>query len=328
VGLLKPNETFEIIKSAIPPLKDNEILVKNIYLSLDPAMRGWMDDRKSYIPPVKIGEVMRGNTVGEVIKSKNKLFAVGEYVTGVFGWQEYTISNGRGISKVLPGVPLTTMLGLLGITGLTAYFGLLEVGKPKAAETVLISGAAGATGSVVGQIAKIMGCRVVGIAGGEAKCKQLIEDYGFDAAVNYKSGNMSKEIQKACPNGVDIFFDNVGGDILDAAIKRINKGARIVICGAISQYNNTQPAPLNGYLSLLVNSARMEGFIVFDYRKRYDEAIGNLYEWMKEGKIKQKVDIVDGLENAPKALLKLFEGLNNGKLLIKIAPSDYYKAKL
>jgi len=328
VGLLKPEETFDIIKSAIPPLKDNEILVKNIYLSLDPAMRGWMDDRKSYIPPVKIGEVMRGNTVGEVIKSKNKLFAVGEYVTGVFGWQEYTISNGRGISKVLPGVPLTTMLGLLGITGLTAYFGLLEVGKPKAAETVLISGAAGATGSVVGQIAKIMGCRVVGIAGGEAKCKQLIEDYGFDAAVNYKSGNISKEIQKACPNGVDIFFDNVGGDILDAAIKRINKGARIVICGAISQYNNTQPAPLNGYLSLLVNSARMEGFIVFDYRKRYDEAIGNLYEWMKEGKIKQKVDIVDGLENAPKALLKLFEGLNNGKLLIKIAPSDYYKAKL
>jgi len=329
IGVPEPKETFEIVKTTVPSLQENEVLVKNIFLSLDPAMRGWMDDRKSYIAPIKIGEVMRGQTVGEIVKSKNKNFAVGDHVTGSLGWQEYSISNGRGLSKVLTGVPLPTVLGLFGMTGMTAYFGLLEIGKPKPGETVLISGAAGATGCVVGQIAKIKGCRVVGIAGSELKCKQLIEEYGFDGAINYKTGDINKEIQKMCPKGVDIFFDNVGGDILDTALRRINKGARIVICGAISQYNSTQPILLKNYLSLLANSARMEGFIVFDYRKRFEEAIINLYEWMKEGKIKQKEDIVEGLENAPKALLKLFEGSNNGKLLIKITQNDIcHRAKL
>jgi NADPH-dependent curcumin reductase CurA len=298
-----------------------EILIKVLYVSLDPAMRGWMNEGKSYIKPVGIGEVMRAGGVGRVVTSKNPKFAVGDHVSGTTGAQEYCLTDGTGFNKVDPKLaPLPVWVGALGMTGLTAYFGLLDVGQPKPGETVVVSGAAGATGSVAGQIAKIKSCRVVGIAGGPAKCRYLVNDLGFDAAIDYKSEDLPKALRQHCPKGIDVYFDNVGGDTLDAVLAQINPGARVAICGAISQYNNTTPikGPSN-YLSLLINRATMRGFIVFDFASRYAEALRELAGWLKAGKLKTREDVVEGLQTFPDTLLKLFKGENNGKLMIKVA---------
>jgi NADPH-dependent curcumin reductase len=306
------------------PVRDpgpGEVLVKVLYLSLDPAMRGWMNEGKSYVEPVRIGDIMRAFGGGRVIASQNPDFAVGDHVTGVFGAQEYAISDGKGLNKVdLKLAPLPVYLSILGITGLTAYFGLLEVGQAKAGDTVVISGAAGATGMAAGQIARIKGCRVVGIAGGPEKCGYLLKELAFDAAIDYKNENVVQALRKHCPQGVNVYFDNVGGDILDAVLAQLARGARVVLCGAISQYNNTTgiKGPSN-YLSLLVNRARMEGFIVFDFASRYGEGIREMAGWLAAGKLKSKEDIVEGFSTFPDTLLKLFRGENFGKLMLKVA---------
>jgi hypothetical protein len=314
---------FVFEDEAVRELDDGELLVQVRYISLDPAMRSWMNEGKSYIRPVSIGEVMRAGAIGSVVESRHPGFAIGTQVFGTFGMQEYAISNGDGITpidpKLSPGlVPLPVMLSTLGMPGLTAYFGLLDIGKPVAGNTVVVSGAAGAVGSVVGQIAKIKGCRVVGIAGGADKCRYLTE-LGFDAAIDYKAGNVRDALREHCPKGIDVFFDNVGGDILDAALARIALRARIIICGAISQYNSTTPVkgPSN-YLSLLVNRASMTGMVVFDYAARYGAAIAEMAQWVASGKLRSKEDIVPGLDRFPEALLKLFSGENHGKLMLEL----------
>jgi NADPH-dependent curcumin reductase CurA len=270
---------------------------------------------------VGIGEVMRAGGLGRVVESKNPAFAPGDYVTGLMGVQEYAISDGKGLNKIDPKMaPLPVYLGGLGMTGMTAYFGLLDVGQPKAGETVVISAAAGATGMIAGQIAKIKGCRVVGIAGGAAKCEFIVKELGFDAAIDYKAEDVRQALQQDCPKGIDIYFDNVGGEILDAALSQIARGARVLICGAISQYNNTTPikGPSN-YLSLLVNRATMKGFLVFDYANRYGEAAREMAGWYAAGKLKTREDIAEGFENFPEVFLKLFKGENTGKLMLKVA---------
>jgi len=300
---------------------DGEALIKVLYISLDPAMRGWMNEAKSYIPPVALGEVMRAGAVGRVMASKNPKFAVGEHVVGALGVQEYALSDGKGLTRVDSRLaPLPVYLSTLGMPGMTAYFGLLDIGKPKAGDTVVVSGAAGAVGAVVGQIAKIKGCRVVGIAGGREKCDYLVNELGFDAAIDYKSEDVKKALAERCPQGIDVYFDNVGGDILDAALTRLARQARIVICGAISQYNNTTPikGPAN-YLSLLVNRASMTGMVVFDYADRYGEAAREMAGWMAAGRLKSREDVVTGLEKFPEALLMLFKGENTGKLVLQVA---------
>ena len=320
VGAVKDsnwNRTEEPVRAPT----EGEVVIQNLYLSLDPAMRGWMNDAKSYIPPVGINEVMRALGVGRVTASNNPKFAVGDHVTGLLGVQEYSYSDGKGITKVDPKLaPLPTYLGTLGMPGMTAYFGLLEAGKPQAGDTVVVSGAAGAVGSVVGQVAKIKGCRVVGIAGGADKCRYLVEELGFDAAIDYKTENVAEALKTHCPNGVNVYFDNVGGDILDAVLTRLARGARIVICGAISQYNNTTPVkgPAN-YLSLLVNRATMTGIVVSDYYDRAMEAAMVMGGWIASGKLKTREDIVQGLENFPKAFDMLFTGANQGKLVLQVA---------
>jgi NADPH-dependent curcumin reductase len=280
-----------------------------------------MNEGKSYVPPVGIGEVMRALAIGQVISSQHPKFSEGDFVSGIFGVQQYAVSDGKGVQKVDPALaPLPVFLSTLGMTGMTAYFGLLEEGRPQAGETVVVSAASGAVGSVVGQIAKIKGCRVVGIAGGEEKCRYLIDELGFDAAIDYKRGSVKKALKEHCPNGVDVYFDNVGGDILDDVLTQLARGARIVICGAISQYNNTTPVkgPSN-YMSLLVNRASMKGMVVFDYAPRYGQAAQEMAQWMAEGKLKSKEDIVEGIQTFPEALLKLFRGENSGKLILKVA---------
>jgi hypothetical protein len=283
-------------------------------------MRGWMNEGKSYIRPVEIGEVMRAGVGGKVVESRNTAFAPGDTVTGALGVQSWAVSDGKGLTRVdLALAPLAKHLGVLGMPGMTAYFGLLEVGQPKAGETVVVSGAAGAVGQVVGQVAKNKGCRAVGIAGGAEKCEYVVRELGFDGCVDYKAGDLKKQLRQHAPEGVDVYFDNVGGDILDAVLTQIRRHARIVICGAISQYNNTAPVkgPSN-YLSLLVNRARMEGMVVFDWAPRYGEAVQQMGEWLREGKLRSREDIVDGIEHFPEALLKLFTGENLGKLLLRV----------
>ncbi len=319
VGVPKDTD-WEFVTENIPQIGEGELLVENHYASLDPAMRGWMNDAKSYIPPVGIGEVMRAGTVGEVVASNNPAFAVGDFVSGMLGIQQYGVSNGKDLSKVDPKLaPLENYLGGLGMPGLTAYFGLLDVGAVKEGDTVLVSGAAGAVGSIVGQIAKIKGARAVGIAGGADKCAYVVDELGFDACVDYKSESFLDDLKEPLKTGVDVYFDNVGGEILDIALARLNRHARVAICGAISQYNNTTPVrgPQN-YLSLLVQHARMEGFVVFDYVKRYGEGIRDLAKWHGEGKLKFRNHVETGIENFPATLLKLFTGENFGKLVLKL----------
>jgi len=314
-------ETFDYVEKPVSAPGPNQILVKVEYLSIDPAMRGWMNDAKSYIPPVGIGEVMRALGVGKVIASQHPDYKEGDYVNGALGVQAYYLGEPKGFYKVDPQqAPLPRYLSALGMTGMTAYFALLAVGQPKAGETVVISGAAGAVGSVAGQIAKIKGCRVVGIAGGADKCRFLTEKLGFDGAIDYKNEDLAAGLKRECPKGVDVFFDNVGGDILDTVLQRISVGARVVICGAISQYNNKEAVkgPSN-YLSLLVNRARMEGMVVTDYVTRYPEAMRDMAEWLASGQLKSKEDIIEGLQTFPDTLMKLFTGGNFGKLVLKVS---------
>jgi NADPH-dependent curcumin reductase CurA len=320
VGL--PNRSnWNFTEEAVGEPREGEIVVQVLYISLDPAMRGWMNEGKSYIPPVGIGEVMRALGAGKVIASNFAGIAAGDHVSGVFGVQEYVIAPGKTVNKIdAPASELPVYIGGLGMPGMTAYFGLLDVGRPEAGNAVVVSGAAGAVGSIVGQIAKIKGCRVVGIAGGAEKCEYLTQQLGFDAVIDYKSEDVYGALRKHCPNGIDVFFDNVGGDILDAALANLAPRARIVICGAISQYNNTTPikGPSN-YLSLLVNRASMTGMVVTDYVARVGEARAAMSQWRKEGKLKTREHIVDGLNTFPDTLLMLFTGRNEGKLMIKVA---------
>jgi len=317
---LPDKATWELIASEIPQPKEGEFLVKSEYISLDPAMRGWLNDAKSYIPPVQIDEVMRAIGVGKIIASKHKHFNVDDYVYGITGVQQYAITDGKGYHKVDPNLaPLPVYTSTLGMTGMTAYFGILEVGELKDGENVLVSGAAGAVGSVVGQIAKIKNAKVVGIAGGAKKCKYLIDVLGFDAAIDYKNDNISEKLKEYFPKGIDVFFDNVGGDILEFALSRLAMHARIVICGAISQYNNKEAVkgPSN-YLSLLVNRASMKGMVVFDYAKDYEKAAMQMGQWMMQGKLKSKEDIYEGIENFYDTFLRLFSGDKLGKLVLKV----------
>jgi len=328
VGMPKQSD-WKFTSEPVRDLADGEILVKTLYLSLDPAMRGWMNEGKSYIRPVAIDEVMRAGGIGKVVASKSPKFAVGDHVSGSLGVQEYwtgsTDDKSAALYKVDPkAAPLPKYLNALGMPGMTAYFGLLEVGQPKAGETVVVSGAAGAVGQTVGQVAKHKGCRVVGIAGGKDKCDFVVNELGFDACIDYKNESVREGLKKHCPKGVDVYFDNVGGDILDEVLTRLAMKARIVICGAISQYNNTAPVkgPVN-YLSLLVNRARMEGIVVFDYADRYHLGIAEMAKWMKEGSFRTREDIVEGgLEKFPEALLMLFEGKNFGKLILQVSKED------
>lgn len=320
VGAVKRSD-FEFVTLPVAELEPGQVLVKVLYLSLDPAMRGWMSEARSYMPPVGLGEVMRAGGVGVVIASNDPKLAVGDMVTGMTGVQDYVITQAQAMAKV--NAKLATLpqyLNALGLPGFTAYFGLLDICDPKAGETVVVSGAAGAVGAIVGQIAKIKGCRVVGIAGGPDKCRYLVEELGFDAAVDYKNEDVRKALKQHCPKRIDIYFDNVGGEILDIVLAQLARKARISICGAISQYNQLENMHgLKNYLSLLTNRARMEGFVVFDYAPRYGEAIKAIAGWMAEGKLKMREDIVEGLETFPETLLKLFRGENFGKLVLKVA---------
>ncbi len=318
---LPDQDTWKQTSSPIPKCEEGQVLIENHYISLDPAMRGWMNNSKSYIPPVEIDAVMRAGSIGKVIEAnKHPHFKVGDVLSGWGGVQQYVATEGNGYFKVDTSLaPMTTYIGTLGMPGMTAYFGILEVGKIKEGETVLISGAAGAVGSVAGQVAKIKGCRVIGIAGGPEKCKYLVEELGFDGAIDYKNESVIREIKKHCPDGVDVFFDNVGGEILDAALARLRMHARVVICGAISQYNNT--TAINGpsnYLSLLVNRATMQGMVVFDYASDYKKGAMQLGQWMMEGKLKTREDVYEGIENFYGTFCKLFNGEKKGKLVLKI----------
>jgi len=324
--------TRENWRFADEPVRDpgpGGVLVKTLMLSLDPAMRGWMNEGRSYIAPVGLGEVMRAGGVGRVIASHDAGFPVGAHVGGLLGAQRYCAVPAAdlkavGLTRIDPSLaPLPKWLNALGMPGMTAYFGLLDVGRPGPGETVVVSGAAGAVGQTVGQVARIKGCRAVGIAGGKAKCDFVVNELGFDACIDYKSGGLRDGLRQHCPKGVDVYFDNVGGDILDTVLARITRGARVVICGAISQYNATTAVkgPAN-YLSLLVNRARMEGMVVFDYQDRYPEAIREIAGWMREGSFRSREDIVEGLDRFPQALNMLFSGENFGKLVLKVADDD------
>jgi NADPH-dependent curcumin reductase CurA len=318
---LPGDSTWELTEEAVPVPADGEVLVAVEYLSLDPAMRGYLNDVPSYAPPVQVGAVMRAAGVGRVVASRNPDYAEGERVIGAFGVQEHAVSDGRGLSRVDTSVASSpTWLGLLGYPGLTAYFGLFDVGRAQAGDTVVVSGAAGAVGSVVGQLAKIRGCRVVGIAGGAEKCAWLRDELGFDATIDYKSERVGRALHAAAPDGVDVYFDNVGGPVLDNVLAQLRRNARVVICGAISQYNATEGvyAPKN-YLSLIVNRASMAGMLVFDYAERFPEAIEELLGWYQKGELVSREQVVGGGVAAfPEALLMLFAGANTGKLVLEV----------
>lgn len=322
-GMIGP-QNFKYIETSIPEPQDGQVLVKNLFLSFDPTQRGWMVDQPGYLPPVNIGDPMRAGSVGQVVESRHAEFSAGDLVQTTGGWQDYVaVAPGQGpmgLSKLPPGVSPEMMLSVLGITGLTAYFGLLDLGRPSAGETVLVSGAAGATGSVVGQIAKLKGCRVVGIAGGPQKCAWLRDEAGFDAVIDYKNENVSAQIAHHCPDKWDIFFDNVGGSILEAALDNINLRSRVVLCGGISGYNATEPVPgPSNLMNLVTNRARMEGFIILDYLPRAAEAIGDIMSWVASGDLKYQIDLQEGFDNIPSTLQRLYTGQNLGKQLLKIA---------
>jgi len=310
---------WAIVDEPIPAAADGEFVVGIDYLSIDPAMRTWMNAGRSYVPPVEIGEVMRALAVGRVVRSRHPEFAVGDHVSGIFGVQNFAISDGAGVEKIDTTLaPATIYLATLGISGLTAYFGLLDIGRPEPGQTVLVSGAAGSVGNLVGQIAKIKGCRTVGIAGGEDKCRWLVERAGFDAAIDYKTADLRAELKTHAPDGVDVFFDNVGGAALEAALNRLAHGARIVLCGAVSQYNDAPRGPAN-YMQLLVARASMTGFVIFDYVTRYPEGIAQLAKWVHTGQLRSHEDIEHGdVGDFPETLLKLFAGQNTGKLILAL----------
>jgi NADPH-dependent curcumin reductase len=320
---LPGRDDWELTEDAAGKPGEGQVLVEVNYVSLDPAMRGWISEAASYSRPVGIGEVMRAIAVGKVVASRDERFVDGDHVSGLLGIQEYACVDAAGLQKIDPAVaPLRKWLGVLGMPGLTAYFGLLDIGRPEPGQTVVVSGAAGAVGSLVGQIAKLQGARAVGIAGGPEKCGYVTGELGFDAAIDYKAGDVRDALRQHCPQGIDVFFDNVGGDILDAALARLAMRARIIICGAISQYNNTTPVngPAN-YMSLLVNHASMTGFLVFHYASRYAEGARQMGEWVAAGKLISREDVVEGIENFPETFLKLFEGTNDGKLVLAVRPT-------
>ncbi|MEX1250437.1 MAG: NADP-dependent oxidoreductase [Hyphomonas sp.] len=322
VGDLREGD-LELVESALAPLANGQVRAKTIYLSLDPTNRIWMSDMDAYLPPVQIGDAMRGGGLSVVTESRFDGLAPGDIVnTGLAGWAVYNTLPGASLTKLptLPGVPLTAYMGPLGATGMTAYFGLMDIARPKAGETVVVSAAAGAVGSMVGQIAKIQGCRVVGIAGGKDKCRWLTEVAGFDAAIDYKSEDVGGGLDKHCPNGVDINFENVGGRIMDEVMARLNDFSRMPLCGLISTYNDTAPTPGPfNFANLLMRRTLVKGFIVIDYFPRFPEGIQQMAMWLMEGKLKFETDIVDGFEKAPASLSRLFEGKNLGKLVVKVS---------
>jgi len=322
VGRFKP-EDFTWAEEPLPDPQDGQVLVRQVYLSLDPTNRGWADATPTYLPPLPLGSTMRGLGLGVVEASRHPGFSPGRLVQGMLGWQAYYLGDGRGLTAfdAMPGVPLDAYPAVFGHIGATAYFGLLEIGQPRPGETVVVSGAAGAVGSLVGQIAKLHGCRAVGIAGSDEKCRWLTEELGFDAAINYKArmGPLKHRLAELCPQGIDVYFDNVGGDILDTALTLANQRGRIVICGLISQYNSTEPpAGPRAFGYVLLRRLRIEGFIVLDYAARFPEAFAALGRWLADGRLKYRVDVVEGLDQAPVAINRLFDGANTGKLLVKI----------
>ena len=321
-GIIKESD-FRWNETIVPALKDGQVLLRNLAFSFDPTQRGWMSI-DTYMPAIPLGQTMKAGTIGQVVESRREGFAKGDLVQGLFGWEDYTVNGGEGLmglQKLPRGTDPILALSLLGTTGLTAYFGTLDVGAVKAGDTFVVSGAAGATGSVSGMIAKIKGCRVVGIAGGREKCDWLLKEAGFDAAIDYKSENVGEALTKYCPQGINVYFDNVGGEILDHALARLTYGARVVVCGAISQYNNLgerNPVGPKNYFNLIMQHARMEGFLVFHFLPRYSEAIAEMSKWYAAGKLKNQVDLQQGLENAPKTIIRLFTGANFGKQLLKL----------
>jgi NADPH-dependent curcumin reductase CurA len=319
-GQVDPSH-FDFREDPVPEIGDGEFLARNLYLSLDPAMRTWMTEARSYIPPVGLGEVMRGMCTAQVLESRHPDFAAGDMVVGLFGWHDYAVGRSEwATSKVPAGTPPTWPLSVLGITTLTAYFGLKEIGKPQDGDTVAVSGAAGATGSVAAQLAKLWGCRTIGIAGGAEKCGWLTDELGLDGAIDYKAEDVRTRLRELCPDGVNVFWDNVGGAILEAGLANLAMRARVVLCGAIANYNSSdRPAGPSNYMNLLVKRARMEGFVVFDYMDRAGEAMAELLPMVKDGRLKHREDVREGLEAAPSALIDLYTGDNTGKLLVKIA---------
>ena len=320
-GLLKGSD-FKWCSEPVSDVGAGEILIRQIYLSLDPASRHFAREEETFVPPVQIGEVMLGIGIGVIEDSRNDAFQSGDMVQGFLGWQEYVVSTGDGLTPLPKDrpFPLTAYLAVFSHVGLGAYFGLTEVGKPKQGETLVVSAAAGAVGSLVGQIGKIKGCRVVGIAGTDEKCRWMTEGLGFDAAINHKTEPVREALKTHCPDGIDVYFDNVGGKILDAVLSLINIKARIVICGLISQYNVAEPVPgPYNFRSILTQRARVQGFIILDYVNRFQEAIADLGKWLAKGKIQYRVDVIDGLENAPRGVNKLFDGSNKGKLIVKVS---------
>jgi hypothetical protein len=314
---------WKLQEAKIAPLAEGEALVQTLYLSCDPTQRGWMEDRPSYMPPVALGEVMRAGSIGRVVESRAPSLAPGDLVEGMAGWQQYAVVKAGGpfgAAKLPPGLDPKQLLSVLGVTGLTAYFGLLDLGQPKAGETVVVSGAAGATGSIAGQIARVQGCRVIGIAGGPDKCAWLTKEARFDAAIDYKREDVAGRLRELAPQGVDVYFDNVGGAILDAVLAQIRMRARIVLCGGISAYNEVEPPPgPRNLMNLVIQRARMEGFIVIDYAAKFGAAREALKRWVDAGEIAYRVDVVKGIERAPEALLRLFSGKNLGKQLVQVA---------
>lgn len=314
---LPDRDTWELTEEPLPDPGEGEVAVEVSYISLDPAMRGWMNEGESYVPPVELGAVMRALAVGRVIASQDPGLAEGDHVVGLLGVQRYAVVPAAALTKVSDELaPLPSYLNALGMPGMTAYFGLLEIGRPQEGESVVVSAAAGAVGSLVGQIARLKGCRAVGIAGGAEKCRMVTEEYGFDAAIDYKAGNVAQELREHCPDGIGVYFDNVGGEILEAALSNLARGARIVICGAISQYNERAMSGPRNYMNLLVKRARMEGFVVFDFAERYAQAAQEIAGWIGAGKVRSHEHIVEGFETFPETLLMLYTGENNGKLVL------------
>ena len=316
-GMVRESD-FELVSDPMPRPDEGQLLVRTRLVALEPAMRGWIEDKPNYLPPVALGAVMRGTGIGEVIESRLDGYEVGDLVSGMFGWQEFAVADGSA-RKLPAGVDPTLAISVLGMTGLTAYYGMLEIGRPEPGDTVVVSGAAGATGSVAGQIARIQGCRVIGIAGGAEKCDWLTGPARFDAAIDYKHEDVDTRLAELCPDGIDVFFDNVGGPILNAGLGRLAQGARIVVCGSISSYNDKQkpPGPAN-YYNLVQKRARMEGFVILDYLPRAAEAIADLAKWVEAGEIAWKADVQKGFENVPATLLRLYSGSNFGKQLLEV----------
>lgn len=316
------DSTFNFVETEVPEPKDDQVLVRTIYLSVDPYMRGRMSAAKSYAEPFEVGKALMGGVVGQVVKSNDPNFAEGDYVTGMLKWADYTAANGRHLQKIDPNAaPISTALYVTGMPGLTAYFGIIDIGQPKEGETVVVSGAAGAVGMIVGQIAKLKGCRVVGIAGSDEKIAYLKDELGFDEVVNYKTTeNIREDLKAVCPDGIDVYFDNVGGEISDAALSLLNFQARVALCGQIAHYNATEIEKGPRILPyLLTRSVLLKGYIVSDYAEQFQEGARQLGEWLREGKIKYKETVIDGLENAPDAFLGLFRGDNLGKMLVKVS---------